>query len=449
MRSSWGWCLVLIAIAGHAGEADPDPTFGILGNGSSPSITGASVAPSGSSLIARPRVHAQPPPTLLGDPTVLLDIKVQSNSTQGLLLARFTSLGALDSGFGSGGLRYVETAMVPRHSAYATWTATSGPVQSLVQRLFVIGEFRAQPPNRIVVCSLTRNGVFDANFPGGGCTNLVFTDFGATDTGAALDVTSDGSSIYVAGHWVEGGQQFIVGIVRMDGTTGAIDPNFGTSGVARFGFGSFNAVGATLHVDTQGRLLVQARLLGAAEEGLGVLRVLPSGALDTRFCASGCANTAGSFRQFLTPQTFGLPLSIGRPAATSSARNRLAIAVGDSVVQLDSAGRLDLNFGVNGRAVLPDFDTIGLRYLHAGSVLLAGERLSSTFAAIGKLSRTARSCDISFSSTCIVTPNMTVGFSDVTIDGASRPLYARIGSNDYSVVRFQPNGDLFGDGFEN
>ncbi len=257
-------------------------------------------------------------------------------------VARYTADGAIDSGFGVGGIAVIAN---PDNFEQAT--------QALVQsdgRIVVAGNWDVPPPgqrnfNDFAVVRLTADGSLDPTFGTKGLTTVNIG--GRADILKAAALQSDGR-IVVTGRVAEnGGANPDIGLARFnpDGTldtsfgtngivrrdlsgvgewdepydivvqadgrivmalqskfdstvpypfslarfevNGTLDTTFGTQGIASTAIGSGNALARALSLQADGKLVVAGQVGSATVNDFGIVRYLTNGALDTSFDGDG------------------------------------------------------------------------------------------------------------------------------------------------------------------
>jgi uncharacterized delta-60 repeat protein len=219
--------------------------------------------------------------------------------TSDFAVARFQPNGNLDPTFGTGG-RVVTSFGVPGEdvaSAYAVAIQPDG-------RIVVTGNLDRRPAGTswFATARYLTDGSLDPAFGG---TGTVTTDAGGL--GGATDVAlQPNGDIVLGGFTSEPGpttdRRFA--LVRYD-KTGALDPSFGAGGVVNDpwpGAGAVNITGIALQPD--GRLVATGPVFADPALVFGLVRYLPSGAVDTAFGTNGYVTT--SFGGDATPASVAL-----------------------------------------------------------------------------------------------------------------------------------------------
>jgi uncharacterized delta-60 repeat protein len=288
------------------------------------------------------------------DGKIILAGFASGGSTTRFALARYLPGGALDPGFGTGGLVL---------TAFGTGSAAANALA-------------LQPDGRIVVAGAVENGSaldfalarylpdgsLDADFDADG---RVVTDFGLADGASSVLVRPDGT-IVAAGH---SGPYFALSRYLPDGE---LDTSFGTGGKVRTTAGpNANISGLVLQAD--GTLLAA----GSSSDGSGsdfvLARYLADGSLDPTFASGGMVTTdfaaSTDFAQGLAVESDGRIVVAGCSDAGGSSLNfALARYLPD--------GTLDTDFSSDGK-VLTDFNASfdranALAIQRDGQIVVAG-----------------------------------------------------------------------------
>ncbi len=195
-----------------------------------------------------------------------------NGSNNDLVLVRYTSAGALDTSFGSGG----KTAtLTPGQSAD---TATS-VLQDSSGRL-VAGGYAGDTSNYdFALVRYTSAGALDTSFGGG--TGRVTTALGTgSDFGQAL--IEDSSGRLLLGGYSISGNQFDFALARYT-AAGDLDTSFGGDGKVVTAVGSSSDVGFALLEDSSSRLVLAGYSLISSNYDFSLVRYTTAGDLDTSF----------------------------------------------------------------------------------------------------------------------------------------------------------------------
>ncbi|MFW8626887.1 delta-60 repeat domain-containing protein [Deinococcus sp. ME38] len=187
--------------------------------------------------------------------------------TQGnnFALARYTTSGALDATFGTGGKVITDFA-----GSSDLGFALSLDAQG---RILVAGRANTgTQSDNFALARYTTNGALDPTFGTGG---KVATDFaGSSDEGRALSLDAQGR-ILVAGYTYTGTQSYNFALARYT-ASGALDATFGTGGKVTTDFTGSDDVSFALSLDAQGRILVAGyAYTGTQGSNFALMRVLP------------------------------------------------------------------------------------------------------------------------------------------------------------------------------
>ncbi|MGV3658849.1 MAG: cadherin-like beta sandwich domain-containing protein [Prosthecobacter sp.] len=166
--------------------------------------------------------------------------------TQVFELARFTSNGALDTGFGTNGV--VKTSF---GSGYAS--ALSVALQS-DGKIVAAGKTSMSGGQAVALARYTAQGALDADFGAGG---KLTTRISAEDEAQGVAVQSDGK--IVVGGWTDNGSSVYYNnsfAVWRYTSTGALDTSFGSGGVAITSFGGGRDRATSLALGGDGTIVV-------------------------------------------------------------------------------------------------------------------------------------------------------------------------------------------------
>ena len=197
------------------------------------------------------------------------------NTNNDFSIVRYTSAGALDSGFGTGGKKQVSVG---------TNDGATGIVIQPDGKIVVSGYAQVSTPDYDwCAIRLTSSGALDTGF---GSSGIAIIDTGTGNEngdGIAVALQSDGS-IILAGLLKPGGTESL-GVARLT-STGSLDASFGSSGFVTSGVSGGYGRGSAVVVDGSDRVLV----CGWGDDGSGlwrVVRLTAAGAFDTSFGSGG------------------------------------------------------------------------------------------------------------------------------------------------------------------
>ncbi len=267
---------------------------------------------------------------------------VQSGAT--LLVARFTSSGALDGSFGSGGV--VTSPAIP--GALDTGSVGRSVAIQPDGKIVVVGRVissDASATDRILIERYNSNGSIDATFGTNGAVTALATRLG---DGYAVALQPDGKIIAAgsADAAGSGGVTPRVAVVRLN-SNGSLDSGFGAGGIDVVDLGAYSyALAAAVQAD--GKIVIS----GSQAPGLQVpnaliARLTASGALDPTFASGGAyahqyaVGAASSAFNALAIQGTGGIIAAG--AATNGNTGADAI-----VARFTSGGAPDGSFGSGG-----------------------------------------------------------------------------------------------------
>ncbi len=268
--------VAVTAAPAQAAPGDPDPSFGAGGLVNSP-------AGAARDLVIQP------------DGKLVAGGDSDPNLFSAFRLARYDATGALDGGFGDGGvattphLAFGPAALLERGNALAIQPADGKLVQAgeAFRQDPVTGSTLASPD--YALARYTASGTLDATFGSGGA---VVTDFASSDDGArAVAVQADGK-IVAAGYSVVStspATQLNFSLARYNGD-GTLDASFGTGGrVTTAVPGNSRSTVQAIAIDAGGRIAVVG---DTSQNTLALARYLPDGRPDSSFGTGGIVTTA-------------------------------------------------------------------------------------------------------------------------------------------------------------
>ncbi|HKE20466.1 MAG TPA: hypothetical protein VKB80_36585, partial [Kofleriaceae bacterium] len=190
-------------------------------------------------------------------------------------VARYTSAGVLDAGFGTGGRVTID---IGGRTDLAAAAALQPDGRILVAGRVADGG--GDDPD-IGLVRLAANGTRDASF---GTQGVVRTDFGSWDEATGIALQSDGRIVVATQTQV--GASFLVAAARY-GTGGALELGFGDGGLATATFSSGNDVARAVAVQPDGRIVVAGQSSNLAVPDFAIARFDTTGALDGSFDGDG------------------------------------------------------------------------------------------------------------------------------------------------------------------
>lgn len=211
------------------------------------------------------------------------------NSTL-MAVARLLPKGQLDAAFDGDGRKIIFGVKQAPATPPDKGTAVAIDAK---QRIVFTGRWSANGFGYFGVGRLNGDGSYDTTFAQDGFTAFSFnplSGIGVDNTPTALRVDASGR-IYVAGSIQrQNPSDYDIGVLRIT-DAGVLDTTFGLGGIFLMAFDlgtSKGDVPAGMAIDAQGRLVVSgtARLTDTQAE-LAVMRVLPSGVLDSAFASGG------------------------------------------------------------------------------------------------------------------------------------------------------------------
>ena len=193
-------------------------------------------------------------------------------------VVRYTTNGSLDLGFGTGGVVTTNIGS-GNDKAYSVVLQTDG-------KLVVAGFSKNGTNDDFALVRYTTNGSLDNTFGTGG---IVTTNFGSSsdEMRNSLAIQTDGKLVVAGNSNNSGSSDFA--LVRYT-TNGALDLTSGTGGIVTTDFGGFGGTdsGNSVAIQTDGKLVVAGYVSGAL---FALTRYTTNGALDLTFGTGGIVAT--------------------------------------------------------------------------------------------------------------------------------------------------------------
>jgi uncharacterized delta-60 repeat protein len=272
-----------------------------------------------------------------GDNVIVAGPHFDPNSTlfaNDVLIARFTSAGAIDSSFAGTGSTIRNCGVLP--------TVAEAMIRQPDGKFVLAGRLGSDPNSSFLVARLTTTGALDPSFNGTGFRIIQTSPGGGGAWAAALDA---GNNIVLAG--VDSYTNLALARVT---SAGAMDASFNGTGIVILANVVAQITAPQVTIDHSGNILAVAQA-PYPTAGFSILRLTPTGSLDPAFGAGGIASVA------LGP---GPPSSEPHGIKVDSS-NRIVVGGWASVqgsptfvaVRLTSLGALDASFGGTGVVFVP------------------------------------------------------------------------------------------------
>jgi len=265
---------------------------------------------------------------LQADGRILLGGYVNNGNDNDFRLIRYTSGGVLDADFGAGG---VVTTQLSGAGDYCNSIAvqTDG-------KIVAAGYAWAIYKRDFAVVRYNPDGSLDSGFGTGG---IVFTDLGGEEMGEELAVHPEGGIVLV-------GQKDMDYILLRYTSGGLLDPDFGSGGIVTTDYGGGSDGARSICMRSDGRFVV----CGYSSGNFAVARYLANGSLDPSF---------GRFGKVTTD--FGANKPDGAYACCLQADGKILVAGGTepsgglrdvfALARYSFGGDLDTSFGTSGKVV--------------------------------------------------------------------------------------------------
>jgi uncharacterized delta-60 repeat protein len=262
-----------------------------------------------------------------------------------IVVARFTSAGALDPSFGERG---IVTTRIEQDGASQAFAATLDGDGRLLVVGYNGGRKRDRPgsfddwPIRVILLRYTASGVLDTSFGAGGVASHILVPSGPDGQAGREFLLYDYGRTKTAGVILDRQGRSVVAAAGADGPVvfmrftreGVLDRSFGSAGTVQTPLGKRSGISSLLW-DVDGRLLAT----GTSDDSGVLLRYSADGALDATFGDRGIRRT---------PIGEGMRVSA---AVQEGDGHLLMVASGENSVHLaryDRDGTPDQSFGSNG-----------------------------------------------------------------------------------------------------
>jgi uncharacterized delta-60 repeat protein len=412
-----------LAVSRYNADGSPDAGFGT--QGTTTTATGGNLSSTVSGLV------------LEGTGRIVVADAV-NNGSPSLVLFGYTSAGALDGGFGTGGR--VATPLTASGLSGTEALALDG------SNLVVVGQILGPAAEDFGVSRYTASGIPDATFGSGGTV--------ATDIPVAVDATAAGAVLLGDGKLIVAGT--VSGVSNLDGSLvglvrynpdGSLDTGFGTGGrvTTHTAAGALDAAGA-VGVQPGGRIIVAGSSLVAPDsERLLLVGYLPDGRLDPTFGTGGEVLTevsGGGFAGTLSASSTPLAIAPDGEITVGGNRGSGPGTVG-FVVRYTADGRLEF-----GPVDVPLSGAKGMQLQADGKLVVVGPEKAATAVplnlAVTRLNNNG-TVDTSFGTdgvtvTTLNTATNSAGAVTLQPDGKILVAGSSAGGFQMGVVRYLPGG---------
>ena len=253
-------------------------------------------------------------------------IVVVGGSGSRVAVLRYTSSGAPDSGFGSGG---VVTTAIPSGSGGGNAVALQPD-----GKIVVAGDtFASFLDANFAVLRYTSSGALDSSFGSGGISTTSFGNF--ADIASQVAIQPDGK-VLVCGPR-SNGSSYEWALARYT-SSGGPDGSFGSGGKVTIPNNSLTGAQCGMALAPDGKIVLTGyRLIGGIAD-FTVLRLSPSGALDSTFGTGGIASLGSGVGTAVVLQPDGKIVAAGFGSGSG----------GTMVVRVSASGVPDATFGTVG-----------------------------------------------------------------------------------------------------
>ncbi|CAN91587.1 hypothetical protein sce1429 [Sorangium cellulosum So ce56] len=271
-----------------------------------------------------------------------------------LAVVRFNASGGIDQAFGASGVARLDPALISGSEGFDAAVQSDG---------WIIAAGVGKPGNRGIVVRFSSMGDVDRDFGGSGVVSFENRPLHSVALG-------EGGQIVAGGTERDAGPTFLA--VRLD-RDGALDPGFGTGGIAYLSQTPYNDNDLVLGSD--GKPI----LVGYALDGVNhyaFARFNADGSADTTFGGTGMVNASGEEKPYV--RGYGVALQADGKILGAVAGGTAASGITASILRLLPDGSRDAGFGASGAVVLDDHPE--QNYLYAvtvqrdGRIVAAGKR---------------------------------------------------------------------------
>lgn len=287
-----------------------------------------------------------------------------TDSNYDVALVRYSADGSLDNSFGSSGM--VTTAIS------SDWDLSGSVALQSDGKIVVAGQTLNGPNFDFVTVRYNTDGNLDNGFGTGG---IVKTPVGPSLDAEWFCALQPDEKILVVGP-VHNGSDYDFGIVRHN-PDGSLDNTFGSGGKVITSVNSGNDFSWSCAVQSDGKIVVAGRSLGASSDDFALVRYLTNGSLDASFGTSGKVTTPvgpGSDRGRFVAIQADDKIVLGGTSTIGSTDDF-------ALVRYNSDGSVDNSFGNNGivtTAVGTGEDILwAVAIQHDGKILAAGYGISA------------------------------------------------------------------------
>lgn len=265
-----------------------------------------------------------------------------SSAVARFVIARYNPGGSLDSSFGTNGFTITN---------FSSGSCAPASIVMQPDGKFVVGGYTFQGAtngkNNFALARYDSSGDLDTSFGTGG---LVNTDFsGSDDMVGGLALQPDGK--IVAGGVSGASAAAAFAVARYD-RGGNLDTTFGSGGLATASFPGGAATGTCVAVQGNGRILVGG-YCQPTPVSFALARFTTAGVLDSSFGSSGLVTTSVSTS---AAQAYAITFQKGG-LITLAGKAFMSLGYDFALVRYTNSGRLDTSFGGGDGIVTTSFDT--------------------------------------------------------------------------------------------
>ncbi|MEA3341390.1 MAG: hypothetical protein U9R15_15605 [Chloroflexota bacterium] len=265
------------------------------------------------------------------------------NSDYRIVMARYTTTGALDSGFGTDGI-VVTTKIFSStdNLGRAVALQTDGKIVVAGNALFTttVGGIH----DDFAVVRYDTDGSRDNSFGAGGA---VVTNFGGSSSAHAVAIQPDGKIVAAGSAWDGVVNDYVFALARYSGIDGNLDPTFGAGGLITTTFGLYDSIN-DIAIQPDGKIVAvgETKTAELGEYDFAVARYNTDGSLDTGFGAGGIVTT--TFGVDIRDEARGVVILQNGKIVVAGSSGAATAVDNFALACYNSDGSLDTTFGTGG-----------------------------------------------------------------------------------------------------
>ena len=296
---------------------------------------------------------------------------VTTDDRKDFALARYTTTGALDTGFDTDGK--VTTAMTVNNDEVLAMAIQSDG------KIVAVGYSHAHTYHEVALARYNTNGSLDSSFDSDG--KVVTESIGTfTDQAQAVAIQSDGKIVVAGLSWAGAAHNDFM--VARYTSAGALDTAFNTSGSVTTPIGGGDETARGVAIADDGSIIAAGYSNNGSVNEFALAGYTPAGALNGRFGIGGVVTTGFSGSGASSDEARAVAIdSNGKIVVAGHAYN--GTDDDTALARYNANGSLDAGFGTNGR-VISDLSTSNRDHARAvaidsnGKIVVAGYAYNGT-----------------------------------------------------------------------